>query len=84
MNKNQWLCFNCVYSGNCLTESQAKSPILYCDEHYSKGSDKKPLVSNKNQTDITNHMGLCSTCDHEKYCSLKAKTEITINCEHYQ
>lgn len=84
MNKNNWLCFNCVYSGICSTESQTTMPIMYCEEHYVKGSDEKPFVANSKQTESTNHIGLCTSCDHKNNCSLRAENKIIINCEHYQ
>lgn len=84
MDKNQWLCYNCVYSGLCYTESQAKVSILHCEEHFTKGSNERPFVANSNQTETTNHLGLCTSCDHKENCSLRAENEIIINCEHYQ
>ena len=50
MNKNQWLCYNCVYSGLCHTELQSKTPVLQCEEHFTKGSDERPFVANSKQT----------------------------------
>ena len=84
MNKNQWLCYNCVYSGLCHAESQAKTPVLQCEEHFTKGSDERPFVANSNQPETNNYLGLCSTCDHKESCSLRSEKEIIINCEHYK
>lgn len=84
MDKNQWLCYNCVYSGLCYTESQAKTPIFNCSEHFIKGSDERPFVSNSSQTETTNHLGLCTSCDLKENCSLRDGNKIILNCEHYQ
>ena len=85
MNKNQWLCYNCIYSGLCNIESQANTPIYHCEEHFVKGSDEKPFVANNSkQTETTHYIGLCSSCDHKENCALRRENEIIINCEHYQ
>lgn len=84
MDKNQWLCYSCVYSGHCHIELQTKSPIISCNEYFIKGSDEKPFVYNSKQTETTNHLGLCSSCDYKDNCLLRVENEIIINCEHYQ
>ena len=84
MNKSQWVCFNCVYSESCMLELQAITPILRCEEHFTVGTDEKPFVANSKQTETTNYLGLCSSCDHKGNCSLRTENEIIINCEHYQ
>lgn len=84
MSNNKWLCYNCVYSGSCSIESQAKTPIFHCEEHLTKGSDERPFVANSKQTETTNHLGLCSSCDFKDTCSLRSENKIIINCEHYQ
>ena len=84
MSKNQQLCYNCIYSGSCFKESQAKEPILSCNEYFKASSYEKPFISYSHQTETTNQLGLCTSCDHKKNCTLRDKNKIILNCEYYQ
>lgn len=84
MNRNQSVCFNCVYSGNCAFESQSAEPILHCEEHFIESANEKPFVEDREQSKTKNYLGLCSSCDFKDICSLRSENKIIINCEHYQ
>lgn len=83
MNNTRSLCQNCDYTGSCIQELTSQEPIAYCGEfHTTRLVEPEDFTISAN--DNKNYMGLCSTCDFIKYCTLRSDKQITINCEHYQ
>lgn len=87
MNKDKWLCPNCIYSGNCLTEAKSINPIYYCEEHFVKAKKEAPHVDQIKRPiplELTNTEGLCVSCDHKNDCLWRTDSQVVFSCEHYK
>lgn len=85
MDRKKWLCHTCDFSGSCIQESKSESPISFCDEFFIEEPHKDSTVIDIFVSDEeVSYSGLCSTCDHREYCSLRDEIKLIINCEHYQ
>lgn len=86
LTKSSWLCPNCIYSGNCMTELKAVSPIYYCEEHFIEARKEVPLTNHSIKAvpiDIEGLTGLCASCSAKSSCTLRSEERIIFNCEHY-
>lgn len=86
LNKLNWLCPNCIYSGKCTTERISVGPVFYCEEHFVEARKDVP-ITNKTIKPIpfesNNLIGLCASCSVSEHCSLRSEERIIFNCEHY-
>lgn len=85
-DKSNWLCPNCIYSGNCVIESRAVTPIYYCEEHFVELRKKAGIQDHSIKPlpfELRKPVGLCETCDLKVSCSLRSEERIVFNCEHY-
>ncbi len=86
LNNFNWLCPNCIYSGNCITQAKAVSPIYYCEEHFVEARQEVPITDKSIKPipfDSENLIGLCTSCDVRSSCTLRSEESIIFNCEHY-
>ena len=87
MNKENWLCPNCIYSGNCLIEAKSPTPIYYCEEHFVKAKTETPpheQIIRPIPFELANQEGLCVSCDHKNHCTWKTESHVVFSCEHYK
>jgi len=87
MNNENWLCPNCIYSGDCLMETKSQKPIYYCEEHFVKAKNEPNIIAEIIRPipmELTNIEGLCTTCDFKNNCSWRTESLIVFSCEHYK
>lgn len=86
LNKLNWLCPNCKYSGKCITEKMSVTPVYYCEEHFVEAKKHLPITDKTVKPipyESENLIGLCGSCSVSENCSLRSEERIIFNCEHY-
>jgi len=73
-----------MYSGDCLFQRQAPQPIQHCELHETISPKAVSTLNGASAKAATVPSGLCATCDHRTYCTLRSPERIVLHCDHFE
>ena len=95
--KYRGLCITCIHASECINATQAKLPVVYCEEFEDRPVSQMGLVESpfsirsgaKKESggppSIEPELkGLCVNCDNRKICKIPRPAGGVCHCEEYR